>query len=111
MRPPSSPDVTDGVETPNGGSLRRLVRCVRALGLRLGWKYWRIQNKANVNPWIALQWADNCERMADNLRDVNPELAAAHRDWARQLRAAYESYKWGKAPNDEAVRPPKGDVQ
>ena len=64
---------------PPSGSLRRLVRCVKALGLRLGWKYWRIQNKANVNPWIALQWAENCERMADELRNVNPELAAAHR--------------------------------
>lgn len=85
-------------------SLHRLVRCVRALGLRLGWRYWRIQRKAIVNPWIALEWADNCERKADELRDVAPELAAAHRDWARQLRAAYESYKWGKAPNADIRR-------
>ena len=80
-------------------SLHRLVGCVRALGWRLGWKYWRIQNKASVNPWIALQWAESCERKADELRDTAPELSAAHRDWARQLRAAHESYKWGKAPN------------
>lgn len=52
-----------------------------------------------MNPWIALQWAANCEEKADELAAVNPALAAAHRDWAKQLRAAYDRYKWGKALN------------
>ena len=90
-----------GADGDGAVRLHGLVRCVKTLGLRLGWKYWRIQKRATVNPWLVLEWADNCERKADELRDVHPSLAAAHRDWARQLRACYENYKWGKAPNVE----------
>ena len=80
-------------------SLHRLVRCVRSLGIRLGWRYWRIQNRALVNPWLVLEWADNCDREAERLDAMNEGLIAkAHRQWAAELRTTYE--RW-KAPNDK----------
>ena len=86
------------------GSLKRLVRCVRTLGLRTGWRYWRLENRAIVNPWIALEWADNCDAMAEKLHASKPALAAAFRDWARELRHAFERYQGTKAPNTKGQR-------
>lgn len=89
------------LESPNGnrvsGCVQRLVRCVRSLGLRLGWRYWRIQKRALVNPWLVLEWADNCDREAERLDAMDERLLAnAHRQWASELRTAYD--RW-KAPN------------
>lgn len=71
----------------------RLVRCVRVLGLRLGWRYWRIETRALVNPWLVLDWANACEREADAL-DAKREglLAKQHRAWAAELRASYARF-------------------
>lgn len=78
-------------------SLHRLVRCVRSLGVRLGWRYWCIQNRALVNPWLVLEWADNCDREAERLAAMNEGLLAnSHRQWAMELRTTYD--RW-KAPN------------
>ena len=73
--------------------LYRLVRCVMALGLRLGWRYWRIESRALVNPWIVLDWADACEREADEL-DAKREglLALQYRAWATELRSSYARF-------------------
>src|SRR6266511_1366463 len=84
-------------------SLERLVRCGRSLGLKLGWRYWRIQNRALLNPWLMLEWADNCDREAERLDAMNEGLLAnAHRQWATELRTTYD--RW-KAPNVQAQRP------
>ena len=84
---------------PHPGWLSRLVRCVRALGLRLGWRYWRIENRALVNPWIVLDWANACDREADVL-DKKREglLAEQHRAWAAELRASYARFM--SSPNE-----------
>lgn len=42
----------------------RLVRCVRALGLSKGVRYWRIENLCIAQPAFALQWADALESEA-----------------------------------------------
>ena len=73
--------------------LYRLVRCVMARGLRLGWRYGRIESRALVNPWIVLDWADACEREAEVL-DAKREglLAKQHRAWATELRSSYARF-------------------
>jgi len=50
----------------NGGlsTIGRLVRCVRALGLSKGVRYWRIENLCIAQPAFALQWADALESEA-----------------------------------------------
>ena len=79
-------------------AVKRFVRCVRSLGLRLGFRYWKIQNRALVNPWLVLEWADNCDREANRLDALNEGLLAnAHREWAKELRMTYK--RWS-APND-----------
>ena len=85
----------------------RLVRCVRALGLRLGWRYWRIENRALVNPWLVMDWANACEREADAL-DAKREglLAAQHRAWAAELRSSYARFM--SSPNKPSGEPPTG---
>lgn len=96
-RPEDARASAQRVRGPN--CLRRLVRCVRALGLRLGWRYWRIENRALVNPWLVLDWAEACEREAAEL-DAKREglLAAQHRAWAAELRASYARFM--SSPND-----------
>ena len=78
---------------PSSVACIRFVRCVRALGLRLGWRYWRLENRALVNPWLVIEWAENCEREAEHL-DMKNEglLAKQHRAWAAELRASYERF-------------------
>ena len=78
----------------------RLVRCVRALGLRLGWRYWRIENRALVSPGLVLDWANACDREADAL-DAKREglLATQHRAWAAELRASYVRFM--SSPNNK----------
>ena len=80
----------------------RLVRCVRALGLRLGWRYWRIENRALVNPGLVLDWANACDREADAL-DAKREglLAMQHRAWAAELRASYARFMSSPNVKDE----------
>ena len=45
-------------------SVWRLVRCVRALGLSKGVRYWRIENLCIACPAFALRWADALESEA-----------------------------------------------
>lgn len=69
---------------PLGASLPRLVRCIRDLGLRVGWKYWRMGNRALRDPGLVLAWADLCD---DEAREtIDPKLKAALQDWAQKLR-------------------------
>lgn len=68
----------------------RLVRCFRSLGWSLGWRYWRIQNKCALNPWLALSWAQACEKQADEVEAMGEGLLARqYRAWAKELRECY----------------------
>src|SRR5665213_529226 len=84
----------------NPGRLQRLVRCVRALGWRLGWRYWRIQNKVLKNPDAAKEWAIRCRKEAI----VSPkELSDCFLDWAVKLEASMEKWEQQqKAPNEKS---------
>lgn len=75
---------------PLGASLPRLVRCIRDLGLRVGWKYWRIGNRALRDPELVLAWADLCDEEAAGVLD--PRLKVALQDWAQKLRVHW--YLW-----------------
>lgn len=71
--------------------LPRLVRCLRVLGWRNGWRYWRTQNWAIRNPERVLQWADDCETKADKIEATDPKGAWCFRDWAKRLRESYSA--------------------
>lgn len=74
-------------------SVRRLVRCFRSLGISLGWRYWRLQNKCALNPWFALSWAQACERQADEVEaDGEALMARQYRAWAKELRGCYTRF-------------------
>jgi len=80
------------------GSLRRMVSCVRVLGIRSGWKYWRIGERARKYPALVAQWADNCRHEAD-VCDVE-ELSKALRGWADELDRHYARWSSEQAAND-----------
>jgi len=73
---------------------------VRALGWRLGWRYWRIQNKVLKNPDAAKEWAIRCRKEAI----VSPkELSDCFLDWAVKLEASMEKWEQQqKAPNEKS---------
>src|SRR5437899_1157778 len=59
-----------------------LVHCLRVLGLRRGWKYWRCQRLALQDCNFAMRWASNCRREAIK---SDPDTARALIKWAEEL--------------------------
>ncbi len=54
---------TDGCAAVTG-SVSRLVGCCRVLGPWLGFRYWRLQNRAIRNPNIVIEWCQAWENGA-----------------------------------------------
>lgn len=74
-------------------TVMRLITCIRALGLRNGLRYWRIQNACIRRPERALEWADNCEEEG-NRSYVRGDLKGAlvMWGWAEGVRASHYAY-------------------
>ncbi len=69
--------------------LGRLVRCCRALGMRSGWRYWRLQNKAIRDPGLMPVVCAAIEAGAHRLRAEGNEIEAAlMEDFAAEARRA-----------------------
>lgn len=78
------------------GSLHRLVGCVRSLGPKLGWKYWRIGEKARNHPELITAWATRCRREAI----IAPEpFRSAYLKWAEELETCLEKWSRQEASN------------
>lgn len=73
--------------------LWRLVRCVRALGLSKGVRYWRIENACIACPAFALQWADalESEALSHEANGVT-QYAPSLRGFAADIRRHHASY-------------------
>lgn len=73
--------------------MRRLFRCIRALGLSQGLKYWRIENACIREPDRVIKWAENCEReVARCAARGDFHGALMFSGWARELRIAHFAY-------------------
>lgn len=72
--------------------VKRLVRCVRVLGLRRGWRYWRIENWAIKDPSRVLAWAYCCERESKASALEDPAWSKAVGEWAVLLRKHHAIY-------------------
>jgi hypothetical protein len=85
------------------GWLERLVGCVVTLGPRLGWRYWRIEQRAYKHPECVLEWASRCRREAITA----PEPYRTHcLDWATQLEDNFEKWSRQDAANAAGELPP-----
>ncbi len=73
--------------------LKRLLNCISHLGFRLGYRYWKLQNRALLNPDLLLEWARNCDEAAVTL-EQNGEgvLSRQYLAWAAELRASYHRF-------------------
>ncbi len=79
-----------------GGSLDRLVSCVRSLGPKLGWRYWRIGEQARNHPELITAWATRCRREAI----IAPEpWRSAYLKWAEELETCLERWQQQEAAN------------
>lgn len=69
-----------------------LFNCVKSLGFVLGWRYWRLSQRAAKNPKIVLQWARDCRKKALTFEQDSPD-SKAFISWAEELEARYEIWK------------------
>jgi len=84
-----------------GGSLRRMVRHIRVLGVLRGLQYWRIENACRRDPEMVIRWAVRCEHEAARCILRGDEHGEAMMTgWAGELRASHRRY----VPNDQAQR-------
>jgi len=78
--------------------MSRLLRAIWHLGIRLGWRYWKIENRCIENPELVRQWAHSCrcEAVKAIERDSDPFADDAYwkilMNWADQLEIQYEKY-------------------
>jgi hypothetical protein len=91
---------------PRSGSVHRLVRGIWWLGPWLGWRYWRLENRAKRDPRVVPAWCDEMERQADKDYQAGRKLEAAHlRFWAAQCR--YYNERFHSANSSGELLPPK----
>ena len=71
----------------------RLLNCIRHLGLRTGFRYWRLQNKSIRDPHMALRWALRCREEALRLDHLDKgNEAAVFRRFANELEDRNRKY-------------------
>ena len=71
-------------------NIRQLVHCIRTLGLSLGWRYWKVQNRSKQDPSLVMLWATRCDQEAVLMdQDGRQHLAVYYRAWACDLRTSY----------------------
>lgn len=90
------------------GAFARLLHCIRVLGWRYGWRYWRVQNYAMRDPGFASRLATRCDEEAEKLQQDDPFGAAAFHCWAKRLRETYPMT--GAESEPEAVAPERKEI-
>lgn len=74
-------------------AIKRLIKCVRVLGLYLGYRYWRLDQYARKDPEIVLRWCEGMDHLAGLLReDGRPYEADLLQQWSDKCREAYNQY-------------------
>jgi hypothetical protein len=65
-----------------------LWRCLLSLGVRKGWRYWRLQRFYARHPHLTFKWAFNCRHEASECsRRGDAAMAWALRNFADELDA------------------------
>lgn len=89
-------------------SIVRLFHSVLVLGLRKGWKYWRLETRAVADPSLVLELAEKFEREAIVHEAMNEGLRAKiDLEWAAELRAAHTRFKLSLEPKRPAADLPQ----
>lgn len=50
------------MQKKNNGKVRRLIQCIKHLGLKNGYRYWKLQNKAMKDPFVVPKL---CEKLRE----------------------------------------------
>lgn len=78
--------------------MKRLLRSIWHLGIRLGWRYWKIENQCIERPEMVLDWAHACRLEAVDAigKDGDPFADDAYwkilMNWADELENSYLDY-------------------
>jgi hypothetical protein len=99
----ATPKLTPTKNAAGAHWLGRLVRCCRALGLRNGWRYWKLENKAIRDPGLMPVVCAAIEAGADRLRAEGNEIEASlMEEWAAEARKTNRRFH---TANDQAHLP------
>ena len=89
-----------------GGPMRRLVRCVGCLGMRHGFLYWKLQNKAMRQPELVPIWCEAWLAGAEEAEKAGDHLTAGVlRAFTKDVRQRLADFNQANAKDDES--PPK----
>jgi len=81
------------------GRLRRLVECCRLLGVWLGYRYWKLQNKAIADPKMVPLWATALRASADEDEAKGEHVSAGFlRGFATEIEARNSEFHTLNAP-------------
>ena len=90
----------------SSGRMTRLVRCCWHLGLRIGYRYWRLQNLAMADPDMVPAWCHAWRAEANVEESIGNHLVAGLlRRFAKEAEELNEKFH---AANAEPIR---GDIE
>lgn len=67
-------------------NLEYLFNSIKSLGLRDGFRYWKIYNACKKDPWLVKRWEQVCRWESAKLENSDPKFSQMLEDWANQLK-------------------------
>ena len=67
-------------------SLKYLLNSVKSLGIRDGFRYWKIYHACKKNPWLVKRWEQVYRWESAKLENSEPKFSQMLEDWTNQLK-------------------------
>jgi hypothetical protein len=67
-------------------SLQFLFNSIKSLGIRNGFRYWKIYNACKKDPWLVKRWEQVSRWESAKIESSDPQLSQILEGWANQLK-------------------------
>lgn len=68
-------------------NLEQLFSSIKSLGLRGGFRYWKIYNACKKDSWLVKRWEQVCRLESAKLESSDPKFSQMLEDWANELKS------------------------